>query len=72
MLWRQALVREVQRKFNEKVSKLALSKLDDIDRIEAKNSRIREIIAELRVCCRILSQSAHDAWLPVCLAVYDV
>ena len=45
-------MREVQRKFNDKVSKLAQMKLDEMDRIESKNARIREIINELKVCGR--------------------
>jgi hypothetical protein len=45
----QILAREVQRKFNERVASLAQHKLDEIDRIESKNARIREIIGELKV-----------------------
>ena len=52
----QVLIREVQRKFNEQVTKLMHQKLDEIDKIETRNTRIREITAELAVrvlwlCC---------------------
>jgi hypothetical protein len=38
----------VQLKFNLQVAKLAQQKLDEMEKIESKNARIREIIAELK------------------------
>lgn len=60
----QMLVREVQRKFNEQVAKLHSMKADEVEKIEARNHRIREITAELKEAPALFEPKLEDDEAP--------